>query len=406
MPFRSVLFWMHLAAGVVAGIAIAIMSFTGAVLAFEDEIVAWFDRGVSTIVPPEEDTRRLDVDEMRQRLLAVHPEATVSAITVRRASDAAVLFTTGRDEGFYLNPYDGTVREIGARKLRAFMRMMLGWHRSLGREGEQREIGRAITGAGNLLFLFLACSGLYIWFPRRWCWRAFRPSLWFNYGARGRARDWNWHNVLGFWTAPILIVLTLSGVVMSYRWANSLVYTLTGSEAPAGRRSEEIEGLRPYEPPAPDARPLPLADLFDQAANTVLDWTELSMRLGGRPRAGSGTRTSTPRSASPGPVSVTARTGNSWPRFASTRLTLDPYTGELLQRAGYRDQSSGRRLRTWLRFLHTGEALGWPGKLAAGLASLSALVLVYTGFALSWRRFFSRTQRPTPDREHQPTEAS
>jgi uncharacterized iron-regulated membrane protein len=41
-----------------------------------------------------------------------------------------------------------------------------------------------------------------------------------------------------------------------------------------------------------------------------------------------------------------------------------------------------------MRFLHTGEALGWPGQLLAGLFSLFSVVLVYTGFALAWRRFF------------------
>jgi uncharacterized iron-regulated membrane protein len=47
-----------------------------------------------------------------------------------------------------------------------------------------------------------------------------------------------------------------------------------------------------------------------------------------------------------------------------------------------------------MRFLHTGEALGWPGKLLAALASLGGAFLVWTGFALAWRRFFplSRSQ--------------
>lgn len=73
-----------------------------------------------------------------------------------------------------------------------------------------------------------------------------------------------------------------------------------------------------------------------------------------------------------------------------TQLVLDPHGGKIVGRAGYADQTTGRKIRTWLRYLHTGQALGWPGQLIAGLASLAGCVLVYTGFALSWRRFSQR----------------
>lgn len=50
--------------------------------------------------------------------------------------------------------------------------------------------------------------------------------------------------------------------------------------------------------------------------------------------------------------------------------------------------NAAQRVRSWTRFLHTGEALGGVGQFLAGLACLGGCVLVYTGFALSWRRFF------------------
>ena len=63
------------------------------------------------------------------------------------------------------------------------------------------------------------------------------PVIFFRRGLRGKARDFNWHNVIGFWCAPVLIVLTATGMVISYSWASNLVYTLTGSPRPvvAGR---------------------------------------------------------------------------------------------------------------------------------------------------------------------------
>ena len=98
-----------------------------------------------------------------------------------------------------------------------------------------------------------------------------------------------------------------------------------------------------------------------------------------------------PRPRGPQAVAVAVRTADHWPRFAATTFHLDPFTGAVLRTDTFADQPAGRRLRSWSRFLHTGEALGWPGQLVAGLACAAGLVLVWTGFALSWRRFFRRT---------------
>ncbi|MEO6993608.1 MAG: PepSY-associated TM helix domain-containing protein, partial [Lacunisphaera sp.] len=58
------------------------------------------------------------------------------------------------------------------------------------------------------------------------------------------------------------------------------------------------------------------------------------------------------------------------------------------------DLPTSRQIRTWTRFLHTGQAVGWIGQLIAGLACLGGCVLAYTGFALAWRRFFGQKKSP------------
>ena len=49
-------------------------------------------------------------------------------------------------------------------------------------------------------------------------------------------------------------------------------------------------------------------------------------------------------------------------------------------------QTAGQRARSWFRFVHTGEQYGVIGQTIAGIASLAACFLVYTGLALAWRR--------------------
>jgi uncharacterized iron-regulated membrane protein len=77
---------------------------------------------------------------------------------------------------------------------------------------------------------------------------------------------------------------------------------------------------------------------------------------------------------------------------------LNPFTGDVLRREAFANLTAGRQLRSWTRFLHTGEALGWVGQLVAGLASLGGCVLVYTGVALAWRRFFGKRASPSVEK--------
>jgi len=92
----------------------------------------------------------------------------------------------------------------------------------------------------------------------------------------------------------------------------------------------------------------------------------------------------------PPPLTFIVHASHAWPRPATTTVLLHPFTGKILRQVTFADQSAGRRLRTWARFLHTGEALGAWGQLLAGLACVAGCVLVYTGLALAFRRFFLR----------------
>jgi len=49
---RTVIFWMHLGAGVVAGVAILVMSVTGAALALKPQILSAVEKDVRFVSPP------------------------------------------------------------------------------------------------------------------------------------------------------------------------------------------------------------------------------------------------------------------------------------------------------------------------------------------------------------------
>ena len=307
------------------------------------------------------------------------PSVKFTGITLENHPLAAVAFTAGRNENFHSNPYTGEVRAPVASGLRNFLHAMEDWHRQLALAGTARPVGKAINGACNLAFFFLAVSGLYLWWPRKWRTKGLKRSLWFI-RASGKARDWNWHNVIGLWSAPVLIVLTLTALPISYRWAGSAIYTITGTPPPppttgAGGPPGNNAPAAKITAPTPDAKPLSSEALIAVALKAAPMWTTLTYRAGNTTNALSA-------------ATIIFRTADAWPRTATITLSLNPFTGDILKSSGYADLNAAQRFRSWTRYLHTGEALGWLGQFIAGLASLGGCVLVYTGFALAWHRFF------------------
>ena len=60
--FRKVLFWMHLSAGVFAGIVVLIMSVTGVLLTYQKQMQAWADTRQHRAAPPSPEAQRFPVE--------------------------------------------------------------------------------------------------------------------------------------------------------------------------------------------------------------------------------------------------------------------------------------------------------------------------------------------------------
>jgi uncharacterized iron-regulated membrane protein len=261
-------------------------------------------------------------------------------------------------------------------------------------------MGRAITGISNLAFFFIVVSGFFLWWPRTWTWRNVRSVTWFKPGLSGKARDFNWHNTIGFWSVIPLAAIVAGGLVISYPWATGLVYRAYGEAppAPAGGNLQGGRGggrggpppgraggrggagggreARNSEPGA-EARTRPestvaLAPLLDKAVQQMPGWRTITVAL-------------------PAPdarrVVFTLDAGDGGQPQKRATLAFDSRTGEIAQWEPFSGLTAGRRARTWLRFAHTGEVYGLIGQTIAGILSAGAGVLVWTGLALAFRRF-------------------
>ncbi|MCB1694080.1 MAG: PepSY domain-containing protein [Pseudomonadales bacterium] len=375
---RVFVFWMHLVAGVAAGMVVLMMSVTGVLLAYERQVLDWADDIHFKLVPRGE---RLSIDE----LLASAPDLAVDALILPRDPGMPVRLRAGRSDAAALDPYTGEVLAPRGETLDEFFRAVEHWHRWFDL-GENRNVGRALTGAANLLFLFLIASGLYLWLPALLRSDLFRQRLWFTGARTPAARDFNWHHVYGFWMALPLIVIVSSGVVMSYGWANALVYQAFGDTPPTRRGPPGDRSAREQ-----SAWPANIESSFRDAASAVQtkvgdDWRTVQVSRGAN-----------------GLEFVFDQGNGRQPQLRHT-VTVRP-DHSIVGIESLRDATPGRQARMWLRFLHTGEALGAWGQALAALASAAAVLMVWTGLSLAYRRHvrfrrrrerIKRTERTEP----------
>jgi hypothetical protein len=116
-----------------------------------------------------------------------------------------------------------------------------------------------------------------------------------------------------------------------------------------------------------------LDELLAEAQSRYPDWRSMSLRM--------------PQSPG-GPLPLMIDCGGRGQPHLRTMLNIDLAARKLLPNEDdFSRLNLGRRLRMLARWLHTGELFGAAGQTVAMLATLAAILLVWTGFALAWRRF-------------------
>ncbi|MGH7739874.1 MAG: PepSY-associated TM helix domain-containing protein [bacterium] len=392
MKPRKILFWIHLSVGVTAGLIIGFIAATGCLLAFRPIVTPWMESSQNRVVIPAQPIR-ISLNRLAALAVAGSPGLSVTGVTLASDPEASVLFNLSGDQVRYLDPYRGKVLGLGAERTRSFFKEVEGLHRWFGLEGASRQMARQVKGVVVLLFGFMILSGWVLWWPRSWTLASFRASLVPGFKERAKARDWNWHNAIGFWFAPWLLLIVLTGLIMLYPWANDLLYTLSGNEPPPRQVQTQAagslekgknhsrphrNGVEKHRVKAISSKPISLDLLLADLNQEVPGWKSASIHL--------------PQGARR-EVTVLTQEASSTRSFERGQLTLNAATGEVEKWEPYSAQNLGMKLRLWARFVHTGEAGGFWGELLAALVAFGALVMIWTGLAMAWRRFLGRSAK-------------
>jgi len=362
--FKKVLFQLHWFFGISAGLVLALMGVTGALYAFEGEIMGALNPEVLRVEVRESGT--LAPAELVSKIEAAAGK-TVSGLWVDTQADSAarVFFTPkpGERRGpmRFFDPYSGELLAEPSGK--AFFDLMLQLHRFLA----MGETGKQITAASTMALVFFCLSGLYLRWPRQALnWRAWLTLDW---AKKGRAFNWDLHAVAGTWCLAFYLCASLTGLYWSYGWYRDGMTQLL-SDAPAGQQGGKPGERRGRPGDAPQGPP-PSVDYHAL-------WSSLQSAAG--PQLVAWNLRLPPVAGQPATVFYLLKDAEH-PR-ALNQLTLDPLSGQVQRHERYADKPLGAQLLASVYALHVGEYFGLVGRILMALASLGMPLFAITGWLL------------------------
>ena len=369
MSPRKVLFQLHWIFGITVGIVLAIVGATGALLSFEQQIVASLAR----------DSRQVEANgrtplapaELLTRIAANEPDKRIAGLNIAREPGATVRVTFAPREQRYVDPYTGSLLPAASGGAETFFRNVRQLHRwlMLGELGD-RDIGRQIVGASTLLLIFMALTGLYLRWPRGRAARRLRTWFVPDFRLKGRAFLWNLHSVIGTWVLPVYLVIALTGLQWSYEWYRDGLYSIAGVERPAGGEGGPREARGKADIPN-------FTRAWETFSREVPGFTAVNVNLAAAPDR---------------PLEFRYLDAQPSHERAFNTLAIDK-EGQVSKSERYQDKRLAARLVSSIFPLHSGSYFGVVGVIVFLIASLMMPLFTVTGWLMYLCRRAPRARR-------------
>lgn len=368
--------WIHLWLGLASGIIVFIVSITGCIYVFEAEIREFVEdwRAVED---------RVGVPFIAPSILLDTAESYIdgvpaSGLTYSHRFGAAAVGFTERVDGkmsfkvVFLNPYDGHYlgqqTTIGGDHF-DFFRFIIDGHRAL---WLPYDIGRPIVGVATLIFVSLLVTGLVLWWPKRWTQATRDASFKVRWKAKWKRLNYDLHNVLGFYSLVLALILALTGLVWSFSWFDRGVYYLAsgGESKPEHHHPHSVVLTERLDS-------LSHKERLDIAFQQVMDK--------GMPVQGIYLTPYLADEDDPIDITVYHQKGK-W--YDHSEYFFDRYTLAELEHPGsaYRGANLAEKVSMLNYDIHIGSVGGILGKIIAFLASLTCASLPITGFFVWWNK--------------------
>lgn len=359
-PFKKVLLFCHRWLGFISGLVVFIVSITGCIFCFQDEIQdAIHDhRTVQNTGKPY-----VQPSQLINKVKKTYPKASSDFIYYYgKDRPAGVYANLGKDgyEIVYLNPYTGKITYHEKPQTNFFIIVeYIHLYLLL-----PPAIGKWVVGVSVIIFMVIMITGLILWWPKRKSDR--KRSFTIKWGGRWRRVNYDLHNVLGFYATSIAIILSITGLAIAFEPVSKAIY----NTANVGRNIK-------YE----DEVTEPKSDSLKRAgiANKPVVDIAFAYARQQAPEAEMFLIHNDP--ALSGAIGVGAY-AKSLHYSNANGFEFDKYNGKLLKSYIYDKKSPGLKLNEMNYDIHVGQIGGLSTKIIAFLASLICASLPITGFII------------------------
>jgi len=369
----------HLWLGLTSGLIVLFLAITGCIFVFSQEISNWARH--DEIYVPRVTATRMPVTQLwKQTQKAIGP-INITGVTTYNDPQKAVVFNSykategsiwyfGNIEQFYsiyTDPYTGKVLGIYDEELDFFhIVKMLHWSLLL-----SHPIGQQITGWATFIFVIMLITGIILWWPKNKAAR--KQRVWFRWKetTKWRRKNYDLHNILGFYIASIALIIALTGMVWAFSWFQAIVYVAgSGSITPPDIKYEKSvvahDGNKDM--------------AFEKAYATVK-----------QKYADASGFALTPAAAADSTAVISAYVQQyEGVYYVSHSLQFDQYTGKLLNERRQEEKNFGEQLIGANYDIHVGAILGIPGKIIAFIASFVCMLLPISGFLIWYGRTYKK----------------
>lgn len=364
----------HLWLGMISGVIVFILAFTGALYVFAEDIKSYTHKDRHIINIPSGNPQRIQLDSILVIAKnAVEKPKTFSHIVVPQESDHAisVLFQQINDEAFgypnyveyqktvFINPYTGKVTFKESSKWE-FFNIVLSVHMTLFMG--HNSISHAIVTYSVWIFVIMLITGLILWWPKK---SQHKQSFKFKWksSTRWRRKNYDLHRILGFYFFSIALISALTGLM----WASKSFNTTVKWVANGGQLIKEAELPLPK---TDKISATPFQDIYTKTIQLVPETKYFFLRKH-------------PKDAVP---YIVRSYVNESLNYTRVEMYYDRETATLLNKRVFADKNSGEKIQTLNYDIHVGTIGGWPTKIITFLMSLVVASLPITGTVIWWGR--------------------
>lgn len=368
---------LHLWFGLSVGLIVFIVSLSGTMYVFKDEIQNILRKNVIYVDAETISPKPLPIEVLKEKItLELNEKFPVTSVEIPLDKNKSYEFLYyEKDKNawnyfdevkinklVYVNPYNGEILGVYNEKYDIFpILKSIHWSLLL-----KTDWGKYVVGIPVVLFIIMLITGIILWWPKNKKARQGRLSFDWKNVKTWKRKNYDLHNVLGFYVSFIALLLSLTGIYFSYPWVKS-AFNLALSGSSELPKEKEIK--------SPDSLLVKNPAVFDLAALEVRKkypaYSSFRIPLNGKNKKGKELKNI--------PVTVYGEEG----RFAiRSQLVFDKNSGKLLLNKSHDQLNNAEQYAHANYDIHTGSYFGVFGKIIWFIAGLICTSLPITGFLI------------------------